>query len=84
MNSLIPMRPDETDYAHLVQTDRAHTSLYTDAKILTMKCKKSTTAHGYGWRMPVKFRKAEVTKPLISVNNPWWWYAIAKRMFMCC
>ncbi len=40
MNSLIPMRPDETDYAHLVQTDRAHTSLYTDAKIFDDEMQK--------------------------------------------
>lgn len=40
MNSLIPMTDVETDYASLVQPDRAHTSLYRDDQIFDAEMEK--------------------------------------------
>ena len=39
MNSIIPTHNIGTDYDTLVQSDRAHTSLYKDERILMKKWK---------------------------------------------
>lgn len=71
MNSIIPTHNIGIDYDALVKSDRAHTSLYKDERILMKKWKKSFIALGCGLRMLAKFQKPEAIKPLISVNNLW-------------
>lgn len=56
MNSIIPMQNIDIDYNELVQSDRAHTSLYKDEKIFDDEMEKSITALGFGLRMPAKFQ----------------------------
>lgn len=69
MNSIIPTHNIGIDYDALVKSDRAHTSLYKDERILMKKWKKSFIALGCGLRMLAKFQKPEAIKPLISVNS---------------
>ena len=40
MNSLIPMQDIDRDYNELVQSDRAHTSLYKDSAIFEDEMEK--------------------------------------------
>ena len=40
MNSIIPMQNIDIDYNELVQSDRAHTSLYKDEKIFDDEMEK--------------------------------------------
>lgn len=60
MNSIIPTHNIGIDYDALVKSDRAHTSLYKDERILMKKWKKSFIALGCGLRMPAKFRSRKL------------------------
>ena len=82
MNSIIPTHNIGTDYDTLVQSDRAHTSLYKDERIFDEEMEKIFIALGCGLHMRVKFRKVEAIKRLTSVNSLWLWCVTVKRKSM--
>ncbi len=69
VNNMIDVVNLECDPAELVQADRVHTSLYTDAKLFDAEMEKISTAPGYGSLTRAKFLTLVATKAPISASS---------------
>ncbi len=79
MNSIIPTHNIGTDYDALVQSDRAHTSLYKDERIFDEEMEKIFYSTWVWVAHASEIRKVEAIKRLTSVNSLWLWCVTVKE-----